>query len=399
MINEFGPGILLGDRVQPESQALLGRVAMKLLRKDEPSLAAAIDHNLANRFDWLKPSEWTEWDAFVESHPWGSLYHTSAWMRFLESTFSHIAGQVAVLRNAESHRIVAGIPICMVRSRFLGTRCISIPYGMTCDPLIDSADQGSLLFENLKLELAAVHSCHLEIKTHHLPEIFSPRDFAASSNDLCHSLAIDEPEDTLWARFSKGNKWSIRKAQKNGITLQESDERNPLDRFYNLHRALRKRLRLPPFKMAFFDNLRRHMGSSRCSILFALQGNKDIASVLAIRFRDTMMWEYSGDSEIGRAVGANNLLIWAAIKHARALGCKQFCLGRTEKANIGLTEFKRSWGSVETGLRTYIYPPSVISQKLDTRGSLGYRMIRIISGSAPAPIARIIGAFCYRHWG
>lgn len=349
--------------------------------------------------EWLDPQARPEWDAFVERHEWGSIYHTSAWCGFLENCFSHMHGQIAVIRDENSGSIIAGMPVFLVRSRFLGSRYVSIPYGMSCDPLISSRDQGAALLEKVKLEMPNVGAGSLEIKTHRSSGILSQMALSCSNDDLYHYLALDEYRENLWRNLTKGNKWCIHKAEKNGIRVQEIGGDDSLDRFYPLHQSLRKRLRFPPFERKFFKELMGHFGAPRCTTLFAQKDGRSIAAVLLLHFRDTMIWEYSGDCEEGRVLGANHLLIWTAILRAKESGCRCFAFGRTGRSNPGLTEFKRSWGSVEEELSKFAYPHCALQKLVGTKKSMGFEMVRTISGIAPAPIARWIGALCYRHWG
>jgi len=50
------------------------------------------------------------WDKFVESHPFGRVYHVSGWKRVLGKTFNHMKGYYFVIVD-ENNNINAGFPV------------------------------------------------------------------------------------------------------------------------------------------------------------------------------------------------------------------------------------------------------------------------------------------------
>ena len=75
------------------------------------------------------------------SIPYGLVYHLSAWKNVLHTAFPHIRGGFLALRDRESGRIQAGMPVYTVKSWLLGRHVSSLPFSSFCDPLITSADE------------------------------------------------------------------------------------------------------------------------------------------------------------------------------------------------------------------------------------------------------------------
>src|SRR5579871_1117567 len=99
---------------------------------------------------WLAESETAQWDAFVAGHPYGLIYHSSAWRSVLHAAFPHIRGNFLVLRNPEDGAIQAGMPVYAVKSWLLGNRVSSLPFASFCDPLIASSEQFQLMVPELE---------------------------------------------------------------------------------------------------------------------------------------------------------------------------------------------------------------------------------------------------------
>ena len=82
------------------------------------------------------PEENGQWDGFVYAHPKASIFHHSAWKQVLNSTFGHDPFYVVV----EKAGCITGVyPFMQVKSRFTGTRMVSLPLTSFCSPLVPVA--------------------------------------------------------------------------------------------------------------------------------------------------------------------------------------------------------------------------------------------------------------------
>jgi len=100
----------------------------------------------------IDPIQDSDWDRFVEEHPFGWLYHSSDWKKVLESTFPQLTGYYLTLRNKNDDVITSALPLFLVNSRCRRNRFVSIPFTTICDPLVSNFEEmDALLEETFKL--------------------------------------------------------------------------------------------------------------------------------------------------------------------------------------------------------------------------------------------------------
>jgi hypothetical protein len=59
------------------------------------------------------------WDAFVKSHPHGSVFHVMAWQRLIQASLGH-EPQHLVARDSLCGAVVGVLPLFLVRSLIFG---------------------------------------------------------------------------------------------------------------------------------------------------------------------------------------------------------------------------------------------------------------------------------------
>ena len=76
------------------------------------------------RVVWPKPEHMSRWDTFVKKHPFRWLSHLSAWKQVLEMSFKHIRGHFLAIRDYDSNRVVAGLPVYTVKVWLTGNKLV-----------------------------------------------------------------------------------------------------------------------------------------------------------------------------------------------------------------------------------------------------------------------------------
>lgn len=353
---------------------------------------------------WLGPDQESEWDAFVNCHPLGLVYHLTAWRRVLEDAFPHIRGQFLALRTGSDGRIQAGLPVYTVKSWLLGNSVTSIPFASFCDPLTSTVDE----FRQLLPELESLHrrskSRRLEVRAHKLVGQLAESSLAQHSSYKHHYLSLEKSNEELLASFAKSSiRQKMTKAGKEGVTVVEREDEGGMDICHSILEETRSRLALPVMPYAFFQAMRRWLWPKHLKVFVAMQAEKPVAFHLVLKFKELWISEYSGDSK--HAInGVNQLLYWETMKRAKAQGATCFSFGRTSAANAGLLAYKRRWNPVEEDLAGFSPAiPDRAQQSEEPRrareGSAAYRLVRMVLANAPKPVYRMIGDYCYRHLG
>ena len=164
------------------------------------------------------------------------------------------------------------------------------------------------------------------------------------------SLDLSLSEDDIWkTQISSKNRNMIRKAEKEGVTIVESDDYDTFKQLYdgtmtNLHAEgfyFFPKMYYDEYKQAFKDS------SMLC---LAMYEGKPIAGSMFMFSEDYAHYHLSGrDREYSR-YAANNLILWYAIRKAKERGCKWFHFGggTTGNEDDSLLKFKKEFSKTET---------------------------------------------------
>lgn len=160
-----------------------------------------------------------------------------------------------------------------------------------------------------------------------------------------HTVALDLTDDDIWMhQISSKNRNMIRKAEKEGVIIVESDDYETFRQLYNgtmtdLHAE--DFYFFPPnyyeeYKQTFKD---------KSMLCFAMLDGQVIAGSMFMFSDDYAHYHLSArDREYSR-YAANNLILWYAIQKAKERGCKWFHFGggTTCEEDDSLLKFKREY--------------------------------------------------------
>ena len=100
----------------------------------------------------IKPYQDTDrkkWDAYVQGHPNGTLYHLSQWRDIIHNTYGHDTHYLVA--EIES-KIVGVLPLVHLKHFIFGNNLISIPFFDIGGILADDRDtEKALLWQAIKL--------------------------------------------------------------------------------------------------------------------------------------------------------------------------------------------------------------------------------------------------------
>lgn len=163
------------------------------------------------------------------------------------------------------------------------------------------------------------------------------------------SLDLTLSEEDIWkTQISSKNRNMIRKAEKEGVTIIESDDYETFKRLYdstmtNLHAEA-----FYFFNQSYYDEFKQTFTDN--SMLFlALYDREPIAGAMFMFSDDYAHYHLSGRDRDYSRYAANNLLLWYAIKKAKERGCKWFHFGGGTTGDEGdsLLKFKKEFSRTE----------------------------------------------------
>jgi FemAB-related protein (PEP-CTERM system-associated) len=332
------------------------------------------------------------WDRFVDAHPDGTPFHLSCWLRTIVETYAF--KPLLYVAEGDEGELQGVLPSFSIRSVFTGRRLISLPFSDFGGPLcVDESVEECLLASVVEMHNSRVK--YIEMRG----PLAGNHGFACRDFYQRHVLDLSlKPEKLLRFIDRRTIQYSIRKADRMGVTLEDGNDERGLREFYRLNQLTRKKHGVPSQPLRFFERMFEHMvAGGKCNVILALKGSQVIASGVFFLHRETVYYKYNAsDPSFLSQATPNHLLTWQAIRRASAEGYRSFDFGRTAPTNEGLMRYKALWGSKSSAL-PYHYYPAVAGAASKEGDSAAYRTITKIWRHMPDSVAGFIGPMVIRH--
>jgi hypothetical protein len=290
-----------------------------------------------------------------------TIYHTSAWHRFLTRTFGWRVHAIAV-RDSRS-RLVWCLPF--VRKRRLGFKRVNV-----CLPLsnrIGPVQQKEVLLEALpslpkSVQPIEIHERVSMPRMHHMVRHY------VTELDLTKYESLEE----LKRSFHKDSiQRKINKAEKCGLKLIKSTAGCDFDIFQMLQTETRRRQGSPMYPRHFFRNMWEELRADDLVHLhLAYMNGRPVSGIIFLHFRDTAAYGY-GASVNNREVwqlGANQLTMWSAIRDAYEKGLARVDFGTSPISQPELRAYKEKWSAKSCELAYTIVTDGETHLQVDRSG-------------------------------
>jgi len=185
------------------------------------------------------------WDEYVASHPNGTPYHLSCWIRTIQETYKFTLFLYVWTNDAGD---IKGLLPCFLIKNFLGrARMVSIPFSDFCGPLFDNKhDEIKALKSISKRYKGKIKSFEIRYN------IEEDTGFVCLNYYKRHVLMLSKDIDKVKKACDKRTiQYSIRKAKRSGVVIRDGDNRSGIEDFYRLNVLTRKK-HGPKLGRAFF---------------------------------------------------------------------------------------------------------------------------------------------------
>jgi lipid II:glycine glycyltransferase (peptidoglycan interpeptide bridge formation enzyme) len=162
-------------------------------------------------------------------------------------------------------------------------------------------------------------------------------------------LDLNKTEDELWKTIGIKNRNMIRKAEKNGVRIDEIDN-SSINEFHKMIVSTFCRLKMgPPPGLDFYKTIYKLLYPKKMiKIISAFYGNLIIAGAIFLMFNDTIIYWEAGSYKEYWKFAPNNLIQWYIIKKGNKLGYKYYDMlhyyDKKGNINLSLKKFKEGFG-------------------------------------------------------
>lgn len=164
------------------------------------------------------------------------------------------------------------------------------------------------------------------------------------------SLDLSLAEDEIWKnQISSKNRNMIRKAEKEGVTIVESDDYETFKMLYDRTMMALHAEDFYFFPQAYYDEYRRSF-ERKSMLCMAMYEGKPIAASMFMFSDGYAHYHLSARDRCYSRLAANNLILWYAIRKAKERGCSWFHFGggTTGNEDDSLLKFKKEFSKTET---------------------------------------------------
>ncbi len=341
----------------------------------------------------IDPTRDERWDAFLLEHADASIFHTGGWLEALRRTYGY--EPVAFTTSPPGCPLTNALPFCRIPNWLSGRRLVSLPFSDHCAPLVDNSEQLASLLTYLHGKVDREKWSHVEIRPSgtRLPKC---SNFGESGTFFFHKLDLRPSVAAIFHAFHKDCvQRKIQRAEREGIACQEGRSELLVTMFYRLLLMTRRRHGLPPQPIQWFKNIIACLGD-KAKVRVAFKDGRPIASIVTLRYRNTLVYKYGCSDHRFNKLGGTQLLFWNAIQEAKNDHLSEFDMGRSDCENTGLAVFKDRWGAARRRLTYFRYPVGNI------RATVGLRQAEIrkyIWSHVPGSALAVAGRVLYRYMG
>jgi peptidoglycan pentaglycine glycine transferase (the first glycine) len=165
-------------------------------------------------------------------------------------------------------------------------------------------------------------------------------------------LDLGPEEDALFAALEKDTRWSVRRAEKHGVSVRDATGDEDLRALYDLYAETGQRA---GFITRTWEYYRRMWGTlvtgGHAKVRLAEKDGKPVAGALTWRCGEREVYQSAATNEAGRSAYAAYALLWRCIIEARKGGARRFDFGgipvdltRKDDPMYGPYQFKKGFG-------------------------------------------------------
>ena len=295
----------------------------------------------------------------------GSVFHSSAWARFLEAERPGAVPQFMSFVAADGSAKGFALGLFM-RSAWAPLRLFTGRLILDALPAVTAGHEQTY---REVLSVVERHACSLGAAEVVVGSYGSPVGSTALEDlgftlkrRLEFELSLERPELELWEGMEAKRRWSVKRAAQHGVMIEDLPPEEGLLELRRLQGASGERIaRRGGPRIGFGgapadDPVRVLLKSGVARIIGAKVGSSVVSAVLLTCFNGRVYHHLAGHDEKGLKTQAPTLLYWESIKRYRGEGATRFNLGGCKLEAVdpgspehGVYDYKRAFGSSVLG--------------------------------------------------
>ncbi len=297
---------------------------------------------MSYRFVLIDPAEQV-WESAIKTHPNSTVFQSPAWIRFV----SHTQNAEPVLARLMEGNQTIGYFTGLIVKKF-GLKILGSPFpGWSTDymglAVCDGVCRRRAVQALIEFAFGSLGCAHVEIMDRNL----SPADLQGLDvyYRMYHGFQIDltKDEQQLFTGMSNACRRCIRKAEKSGVTVQETqDPQFAQEYFAQLCDVFAKQGLVPTYGIERVQQLINHVyPAGNLLLLRACDSQGRCIATGIFPHSNGVMYFWGGASwRHSQHLRPNEALQWSAMKIAREIGIQAYDMG-------GSGEYKRKYGGEE----------------------------------------------------
>ena len=289
------------------------------------------------------------WDQLIAQFPTKTLFHESAWLDHVQTV--HPQGSIVYFEIRDRSAILGYY--CALRITRLMIPIHGSPLGGTgtnfMGPLVsDGADQPAILQALLRL-FGPRHFLHLELSNPWLDRSLMENAGFEIQDSVTHVCRIAADEDAAFASLSTEARNRVRKAAKNGVVVERTDDPAIVSEFFDQFREVYgKQGMTTPFGEDRPRSLFHHLMPAGRLLALRVKHGEELLATGLFPFDDRAIYFWGAASWLRhQKLCPNEALHWAVIQFAveKEIPVYNMCGGRNQ--------FKNKFGGEDVPYVTY----------------------------------------------
>ena len=326
--------------------------------------------------DPLTPQNQDKWDVILRQCPDTTAFQSLAWRDALASAFSQLIPTYLLIKQDAS--VIGGLP-AFVFQPIPGIRLWhSMPWNLFGGiHLIESVQiHPETLIRSIETEAAA--KGWSEIRWTLTPNrtvtddgLFTEMGYARTHH-FTHLLKTDGDVESLWHAYNKRVRGAVRKAEKSGVAVTDTDSEEALATFYDMYLTTVKRLGGTPKPYALMQTL---LERKIAKLAIATYQGTIIAGLLYLHFNKTVTLWCEASVPAFLKYRPNNAIFHHIITQACREQYEWVDFGASPPENTGLIAHKEQYRAVRTNFASYTKVVSPLKRALWTKSEGALRQI------------------------